>query len=39
MVEILSLVGLWLCIISLWIRVFILEKQINKMKNRIYNKE
>jgi len=35
MVEIFSLVALWLCIISLWIRVYLLEKKIIELKSKI----
>ena len=35
MVEIFSLVALRLCIISLWIRVYLLEKKIIELKSKI----
>lgn len=33
--EILNLIGLWLCIISLMIKVFLLKKEIIELKNKL----
>lgn len=33
--EIASFIGLWICIITLWIRVSLLEKKIIELKNKI----
>lgn len=35
MAEIIGFIGLWFCIIALWIRVFLLEKKISELKNKI----
>lgn len=33
--EIIGFIGLWFCIIALWIRVYLSEKKIVELKNRI----
>ena len=35
MAEIIGFIGLWLCIIALWIRLFLLEKKVSELKNKI----